>query len=89
MSVLAEWWRQARDEGNSEQEAVAVVAQRLGESRAEARRILVDVGHVKLGGSAAGKRVSGGERGRGDKGRSGVEHPGARRRAQASTDRNG
>jgi hypothetical protein len=82
MSALQAWYRELREAGGSEGEAIDEIARRLGETPAEARRILVTVGRVKLG-SAAGKRVSGGDRGRGDKGRSGVDNPGARRRAQA------
>jgi hypothetical protein len=50
VSVLAGWWRELRDAGNSETATVNVIAERLGESPAEARRLLSDLGRVKLGG---------------------------------------
>ena len=54
MSALAGWYRELRDAGSSESEAVAVVAQRLDESVPEARRLLTDVARVRLGGGRGG-----------------------------------
>ncbi len=48
--VLKEWFTELRAEGVGEQEAVSVIAGRLNESPAEARRVLVSIGRVKLGG---------------------------------------
>jgi hypothetical protein len=50
MSVLAGWFREARAEGDSEQQAVRRIAARLGETEVEARRVLVQVGRVNLKG---------------------------------------
>lgn len=87
MTALQQLFHQLRAD-HSEAETIALIAEQLGESRVETVRILRDVGHVPLGGSAARKKASDhtpGDRGR-DKGRSGVENRGARRRAQADTD---
>jgi hypothetical protein len=58
VSVLAEWWAEARAESASEREAVRLIAARLGESEGEARRILTQIGRVNLGGSSGGARRS-------------------------------
>lgn len=50
MSVLREWYREARAEGRSESQAVRVVARRLGEDEKTARRVLVRAG-ARLGGA--------------------------------------
>lgn len=81
-SVLRQWFAEARGDGMNEAEAVRAVCQRVGAGEVTVRRLLVGAGE-KLG--AANGRS--GDRQRGDKGRSGVERPGARRRAQANGDR--
>jgi hypothetical protein len=83
MTALQQLFHQLRAD-HSEAETIALIAEQLDESRVETVRILRDVGHVKLGGSAARKKAS--DHSPGDKGRSGVENRGARRRAQADTD---
>jgi hypothetical protein len=58
MSLLAEWFREAREGGSSEQQAVALIARRLGETEGETRRILTQIGRVKLGAPDGGARRS-------------------------------
>jgi hypothetical protein len=55
VSVLTEWWRELRDGGKSESEAVRVIAGRLGESEVEARRVLSTVARVKFGGKGGAR----------------------------------
>jgi hypothetical protein len=82
MTALQQLFHQLRAD-HSEAETIALIAEQLGESRVETVRILRDVGHVPLGGSTARKKANGSDHTPGDKGRSGVENRGARRRAQA------
>lgn len=55
MSVLREWFADARAEGLSEAQAVRVVARRLGENETTARRVLLRAGE-KLGGGDRGSQ---------------------------------
>jgi hypothetical protein len=50
-SLLAQWWAEARDATGSEAEAVGVIAERLGESQTETRRLLTTIARVKVGGT--------------------------------------
>lgn len=51
MSVLADWWAEARESAPNEAEAVRVIAARLGESESEARRLLTTIARVKVRGT--------------------------------------
>ena len=55
MSALQRWWRELRDGGASEAEALREIAARLGETESETRRLLTTIARVKVEGSR-GKR---------------------------------
>jgi hypothetical protein len=58
VSALKEMFSALRAEGKREEECINVIAERLGENPVEARRLLVDVAHVKLGGKGDRRRGS-------------------------------
>jgi hypothetical protein len=63
VSQLETWFRELRDGGKSEAEALEVMAGRLGETVIETKRIVSAIGGVRLRGRAqGGNRPSGGPR---------------------------
>ena len=55
MSELERWFRELRDAGKTEAEALEVIAERLGETVIETKRIVSAIGGVKLRGRTQGR----------------------------------